>query len=204
MEATLEPRLVMKGDPGQALHLEGEFFVAAYQRGYRWGRDEVRQLLDDIQAQRHGRREAPRRFRADYYLQPIVVLCRDDGTWELVDGQQRLTTLFLITKYISTKFEDAQVEYRLTYETAGGSRDVSRDTGSCAIATRTSTSSTSPRRTTRSRSGSTSGARQPAPARDRPAHGAHQVGLRDLVRGAARDEPERPVHPPQSRPHPAD
>ena len=49
MEATLEPRLVMKGEEGKPF-VSGEFFVAAYQRGYRWGREEVRQLLDDIKA----------------------------------------------------------------------------------------------------------------------------------------------------------
>src|SRR3954452_7862139 len=49
MEATLEPRLVMKGEAGTP-YVEGEFFVASYQRGYRWGREEVRQLLDDIRA----------------------------------------------------------------------------------------------------------------------------------------------------------
>ena len=38
MEATLEPRLVMKGEEGKPF-VSGEFFVAAYQRGYRWGRE---------------------------------------------------------------------------------------------------------------------------------------------------------------------
>ncbi len=105
----------MKGNDDKPF-VEGEFYVAAYQRGYRWGRDEVRQLLDDIKANRRDaekRRELP----TDYYLQPIVVLKRDDGTWELVDGQQRLTTLFLITKYVATKISDAKVEYGLAYET---------------------------------------------------------------------------------------
>ena len=55
MEATLEPRLVMKGEDGKPF-VSGEFFVAAYQRGFRWGRHEVRQLLDDIQAMREKRR----------------------------------------------------------------------------------------------------------------------------------------------------
>ena len=59
----------------------------------------------------------------DYYLQPIVVLKRDDGSWELVDGQQRLTTLFLITKYVATKIADSRLDYLLTYETRLGSRD---------------------------------------------------------------------------------
>ena len=93
MEATLEPRLVMKGEAGTP-YVEGEFLVASYQRGYRWGREEVRQLLDDIRANAKAA-EAKRTTPADYYLQPIVVLRRDDGSWELVDGQQRLTTLFL-------------------------------------------------------------------------------------------------------------
>lgn len=120
MEATLEPRLVMKGEAGTP-YVDGEFFVASYQRGYRWGRMEVRQLLDDIRTNAKAA-EAKRSTPADYYLQPIVVLPRGDNSWELVDGQQRLTTLFLITKYISTKLQDAQVQYALTYETRDDSR----------------------------------------------------------------------------------
>jgi hypothetical protein len=121
VEATLEPRLVMRGEPGTP-HVEGEFFVAAYQRGYRWDREEVRQLLDDIRGNAKVA-EANRTTPAAYYLQPIVVLRRDDNAWELVDGQQRLTTLFLVTKYISTKLQDAQVQYSLTYETRENSRE---------------------------------------------------------------------------------
>lgn len=119
MEATLEPRLVMRGEPDKPF-VEGEFLVAAYQRGYRWGREEVRRLLDDIKANASAaekRRELP----TDYFLQPVVVLRRGDG-WELVDGQQRLTTLLLITKYVATKISGAEVAYSLTYETRAGSR----------------------------------------------------------------------------------
>ncbi|WP_083435459.1 DUF262 domain-containing protein [Pseudarthrobacter siccitolerans] len=118
-EATIEPRLVMKGDDDKPF-IQGEFFVAAYQRGYRWGRHEVRQLLEDIKTHK---REAGRGEPTDYYLQPIVVLKRDGGSWELVDGQQRLTTLFLITKYVATKIADSKLDYLLTYETRLGSRD---------------------------------------------------------------------------------
>jgi len=75
--ALLEPRLV--GD------VEGKFFVRDYQRGYRWGPDEVRRLLEDIK-DADGEK---------YYLQPVVVKRLEDDRWELVDGQQRLTTLYL-------------------------------------------------------------------------------------------------------------
>ncbi|MCW2525822.1 MAG: hypothetical protein JWM76_682, partial [Pseudonocardiales bacterium] len=80
--AVLEERLV--GD------IAGDFYVPAYQRGYRWGRDEVGRLLSDI-SESNGSR---------YFLQPVVVKARSDGKWELVDGQQRLTTLFLIFEYL--------------------------------------------------------------------------------------------------------
>lgn len=101
--AILEPRKV--GD------LEGIFFVPDYQRGYRWGEDEVRRLLDDVQ-------EAG---SAEYYLQPVVVKPMDDGRWELVDGQQRLTTLYLILRSIQRFLPESAPRYTLEYETRPGS-----------------------------------------------------------------------------------
>jgi uncharacterized protein DUF262 len=103
--AFLEPRLV--GD------VEGTFFVRDYQRGYRWGPDEVRRLLDDINDARGRNR--------NYYLQPVVVKRLEDGRWELVDGQQRLTTLYLALRYIKRHVPTAEPRYRLSYETRPGS-----------------------------------------------------------------------------------
>lgn len=115
MVATLEPRLVIPGNDGEPF-ISGEFVIASYQRGYRWGQHEVRQLLDDIKANADSARQE-RRTASDYYLQPVVVLPRGKNVWELVDGQQRLTTLYLIAKYLGTRLPDAKVEYTLSYET---------------------------------------------------------------------------------------
>ncbi len=94
--------------------IAGDFFVPAYQRGYRWTDHEVGQLLEDI-------RDCD---GATYYLQPIVVKARDDGSWELVDGQQRLTTLYLIFRYLAlTHLPTADAGYSITYETREGSRE---------------------------------------------------------------------------------
>lgn len=101
--------------------LSGEFFVPAYQRGYRWGKSEVLKLLDDIKT---GVVDAP--TPRSYYLQPIVVMWRDaEGDWELIDGQQRLTTLYLILKCIRDNgwLPGAKVNYRISYETRDESRD---------------------------------------------------------------------------------
>lgn len=99
LEAYLEPKLV--GD------ISDRFYVARYQRGYRWGNFEVGRLLDDIWESR----DKP------YYLQPVVVK-RHGDEWELVDGQQRLTTLFLIFQYMKKEgLQSSEAGYSLRYET---------------------------------------------------------------------------------------
>jgi hypothetical protein len=98
--------------------IEGRFFIPAYQRGYRWGVDEVTRLLDDV---------AEGRAQASYYLQPIVVKRMADGRWELVDGQQRLTTLFLILQDIRRSLPSVSARFELEYETRVGSQDYLRD-----------------------------------------------------------------------------
>lgn len=98
-DAYLEPRLV--GD------ISGSFYVPAYQRGFRWGEVEVRRLLDDVWESR----DEP------YYLQPVVVK-RHGDEWELVDGQQRLTTLFLIFQHMRSEgLQSSGADYSLRYET---------------------------------------------------------------------------------------
>ncbi len=80
--ALLEPKLV--GD------ITGNFLIHAYQRGYRWGNEHITMLLNDIWENGD----------LNYCLQPIVVKKLENGSFELIDGQQRLTTIFLIMKYI--------------------------------------------------------------------------------------------------------
>lgn len=113
--AELTRKLVISDD------LAGEFFVPSYQRGYRWGQDEVVKLLDDINTE-----VVEAAVPHSYYLQPIVVMWREaHGNWELIDGQQRLTTLYLIVKYLrdSNWLPRAKVNYSLAYETRENSRE---------------------------------------------------------------------------------
>jgi hypothetical protein len=86
--------------------LRGHFVVPSYQRGYRWGHHEVDALLKDIAAS-----------EGKYYLQPLVVKRLSDERWELIDGQQRLTTLYLILQYIRTHLPTSLINYSLEYET---------------------------------------------------------------------------------------
>ena len=94
--------------------IKGAFYVPSYQRGYRWGEDEVNRLLDDVF--QNGQK--------NYCLQPVVVRKKDD-TFELVDGQQRLTTIYLIYKYMSdiNPMFFHKPAFNLVYETREQSAD---------------------------------------------------------------------------------
>lgn len=93
--------------------LNGQFYVPRYQRGYRWGTVEVGRLLNDIWDSKG----------KDYSLQPVVVKQRSASEWELVDGQQRLTTLYLIFLYMQREgLQNAGPTYTMAYETRPGSQ----------------------------------------------------------------------------------
>lgn len=116
-----------------------KFFIPHYQRGYRWTETQVIQFLDDIDS--FTPREIPGQpeERTFYCLQPIVVkpLSEEkkqeqdlEGNWyEVIDGQQRLTTIFLILQYINQRWrgEDKLGQFELQYETREGSADFLRN-----------------------------------------------------------------------------
>ena len=75
-----------------------QFLIPSYQRGYRWSEIQVNALLNDVFDFYESRTDA----QAKYCLQPIVVTRASDGkSWEVIDGQQRLTTLWLILNYLN-------------------------------------------------------------------------------------------------------
>jgi uncharacterized protein with ParB-like and HNH nuclease domain len=101
---------------GEDDFLNNHFFIPSYQRGYRWTEREVTDLLNDIQEFYNKRNKEDGEF---YCLQPIVVINRD-GNWEVIDGQQRLTTLFIILTYLGDAkkilFPSSKL-YSIEYET---------------------------------------------------------------------------------------
>ena len=102
--------------------LSERFFIPAYQRGYRWTPRQVTDLLNDLLA---FRKESDARPKTAFYcLQPVVVMKRDTGEWEVIDGQQRLTTLLLILtclKPIGDAF--GRGRFTINYDTRDGSRE---------------------------------------------------------------------------------
>ena len=103
----------MKFETKGVLEIKGNFFVPDYQRGYRWGENEVKQLLDDIYENSQKKESCAK----NYYLQPIVVKTIREGNYELIDGQQRLTTLYLILTCIKEMLPKTFLNYEITYQT---------------------------------------------------------------------------------------
>jgi uncharacterized protein with ParB-like and HNH nuclease domain len=90
----------------QLVYEKSIFLIDDYQRGYKWSTTEVTQLLNDINE-----------FEENgfYCLQPVVVKRKMDGKIELIDGQQRITTIYIILSCLNEK------KYEINYFTRGSS-----------------------------------------------------------------------------------
>lgn len=107
-----------------------KFYIPSYQRGYRWTEQQVKDLLNDVN-------EFIQNKSSDFYsLQPLVVKKRwpekalekikektsieeienyiNNCEWEVIDGQQRLTTIYIILNYLNL---NAEKLYNIDYQT---------------------------------------------------------------------------------------
>lgn len=104
------------------------FFIPDYQRGYRWGETQIRQLLEDLYGFFYDKRSQG----AFYCLQPVVVKQMeqeqvdalglqsptDNNVWyEVIDGQQRLTTIRIILALESLLDDDKDLSFNIHYQT---------------------------------------------------------------------------------------
>ena len=123
------------------------FFIPNYQRGYRWNERRVQDLLDDLKEFISKRTEGAKyclqplvvkkrdtniedvkndlksKIETTYDslgLQELHKIIDNANQWEVIDGQQRLTTVFLILKCLS---DNQESPYAISYETRPGSED---------------------------------------------------------------------------------
>ena len=82
-----------------------QFYIPSYQRGYRWTENEVLALLNDLSEYADSKKLA-RNVSKFYCLQPLVIK-KQGSKYEVIDGQQRLTTIYLILKALEQYAKDA-------------------------------------------------------------------------------------------------
>lgn len=109
------------------------FFIPDYQRGYKWTSLEVEQLISDLF---EFEQKSTHNLNQSYCLQPIVLkrmqiedkrLSNIQGHevsagleyFELIDGQQRLTTLYLLITFLNNRFKEEFVndKFQIIYKT---------------------------------------------------------------------------------------
>lgn len=115
------------------------FYIPYYQRGYRWTKQQINDLLNDTWNFSNILNVKKNEF---YCLQPVVIKEKEweeNGElikgWEVVDGQQRLTTIYIILCYLGKEFlkiKNLSEEYRddlftIRYETRPGSEKFLKD-----------------------------------------------------------------------------
>ena len=94
-----------KTDTLETILTRGKFEVDYYQREYRWGRKQIEQMLMDFydtfrqyyDPVNHG---APSEVQKYGYYYMGSIICTNDNTRQVIDGQQRLTSLTLLLIYL--------------------------------------------------------------------------------------------------------
>lgn len=83
---------------------EGQYIIPIYQRNFEWGESEIRQLILDIFDYYIDN------YNKDYYIGTLIVYDRKNN-FEIIDGQQRLTTLSILLSLIKNKYKDKYEKY---------------------------------------------------------------------------------------------
>ncbi|WP_195237012.1 DUF262 domain-containing protein [Romboutsia sp. 1001285H_161024_C4] len=80
------------------------YLVPIYQRNYAWSETQIEQLIEDIESSIDG-------FNKNYFLGNLIVNQMDNNVYEVIDGQQRLTTLYLLEKYLGIVFSKEALRF---------------------------------------------------------------------------------------------
>lgn len=101
--------------------LNKKFNIPSYQRGYRWERRQVTELLDDLKEfidSNETETQGGVEKEQFYCLQPIVVRRnpQQPDVYDVIDGQQRLTTIYLIIQYLRFMQQTIPNIYSIEYD----------------------------------------------------------------------------------------
>lgn len=103
------------------------FYIPNYQRGYKWSKKNIEDLLNDINSIDNNNKKdhclhnlTIIEINEEHPMYNLTVKSRDKINYEVVDGQQRLTTIYLLLKYLEIKEEET---YNLYYQIREKTKD---------------------------------------------------------------------------------
>lgn len=101
---------------------ENEYTIPIYQRAYAWTENEINTLIDDIYDYYN------RGGEQKYYIGSLVVHSDDNGIISVIDGQQRLTTLYLLICYLKNESPHSKlaekIDVKLNFESRKRSTEI--------------------------------------------------------------------------------
>ena len=90
--------------PVYDIFMKYNYIVPIYQRNYAWDEKQIDQLIEDIDgAIGHG--------NENYFLGNLIVNQTDNNLYEVIDGQQRLTTLYLLERFLGLPFSKEALKF---------------------------------------------------------------------------------------------
>lgn len=100
------------------------FYIPNYQRGYKWSKENIEDLLNDINSIDNNNKKdhclhnlTIIEINEEHPMYNLTVKSRDKINYEVVDGQQRLTTIYLLLKYLEIKEETYNLYYQIREKT---------------------------------------------------------------------------------------
>ena len=113
---------------------EYHFFIPDYQRGYRWEKNQITDLLKDLKefymykSDRNENVAGDEEDKTIYCIQPLVVKKNaDNGKYDVIDGQQRLTSLFILLSCLQRDKTEKDKLYSIEYQTRDRSKSFLED-----------------------------------------------------------------------------
>lgn len=97
------------------------YTIPIYQRNYAWEEDEIKALIKDVYdacQKKEDVYDASQKKKDVYYIGTLVTYKRGDNIYEVIDGQQRLTTIYIILKALGVKV----IKNKLTYSARNASK----------------------------------------------------------------------------------
>lgn len=86
--------------------IKKKYVVPRFQREYQWTTDKVRDLWDDVSSCITTAKKSKQPSPTEYFIGPLVLIGKDTSTsYQIVDGQQRLTTITLLLRAIVDAYE---------------------------------------------------------------------------------------------------
>lgn len=96
------------GEIGQKTNVPMKVIIPYYQRPYKWGEQNIRNLIDDFY----------KNDTKEYFVGSAVMISIPGQRHEVIDGQQRITTMFLLT-YLKFMLQRAYVEELINNKKTG-------------------------------------------------------------------------------------